>query len=46
MDIHGFLSAERGELQEPFSVFRTVKFRRLLRAEHVARIEETTYIYT
>jgi hypothetical protein len=45
MDIHGCLSAELGELQDPFSVFRIVTFRRLLRAEHVARIEEMTYIY-
>ena len=45
MDIHGCLNAELSELQEPFSVFRIVKFRRLLRAEHVAGIEETTIIY-
>jgi hypothetical protein len=45
MDIHGCLSAELSELQEPFSVFRIVEFRRLLRAEHMARIEETTNIY-
>ena len=45
MDIHRCLSAEVSELQEPFSVFRIVKFRKLLRVNHVARIEETTIIY-
>jgi len=45
MDIHRCLSAEVSELQEPFSVFRIVKFRKLLRVDHVARIEETTIIY-
>ena len=45
MDIHGCLSEELSELDEPFSVFRIAKFRGLLRTEHVARIEETIYIY-
>jgi len=45
MDIHGCLSAELSELQEPFSIFRIVKFGKLLRVDHVARIEETTIIY-
>jgi len=44
MEIHGCLNAELSELEEPFSVFRIVKFRKLLRVDHVARIEET-YIY-
>jgi hypothetical protein len=46
MDIHGCISEELGELQESFSVFRIVYLRRRLRAEHGARIEETTNIYT
>jgi hypothetical protein len=41
VDIHGCLSEELGELQESLSVFRIVKFIRLLRTKHVARIEET-----